>query len=623
MRRVLKGLAIALALCVIGLALVPTAVRSDWLRVLLCQWVSAEIGRELSIQGGVVLEPSWRPRIRIRELRLANPSWGQNTRLAEIEELDVRFDLGALLQGRWVLLELSLTNPVLHLERSSAGTPNWIFGKGEGGTPLHITINRLTLQNGRLTYSDPSSAVYLGALITEQPVAANWWALVLHGSGLFQGGQFELALHTVPLVELLEQNQPFGVEGWFAWGRTHSRWAGTMESLLTLQGASLEVEMSGPSPAALFPLTHIWLPDLPPYHIRGHLTQRGKDWTTQNLQASVGNSDFAGAVTLEGSGKRPRWVGHLAFNHLDLKDIGIGQAAPTGSAVQPAPIMVDADLELRGHRVVTPLVLDDVQTHLHLEDGQLRLDPMDFGLAGGRGNAIASMDTHYNPMPIALETHFQRIDWKRLLANLGIVQQNGGILSGQMQFHSDGGDSLTKLLAHAEGSALFAITHGQLDSLLLALAQLDLTKTLTSLLYLDSSVELRCAVAGVRVHGGSLTVDPLVIDTTNTKVTGGGAVDLRNETLDLTFEPHPKDLSLFSAHSPFRVTGSFQSPEVRPAAGPLSGKVAAAAALGVLVGPVGAIMPFIEPGIGEDNDCQDLVRGVDPAPQNSAKTTAQ
>ena len=631
MRIVLKSLSLIVVLFVIGLALMPATFRWNWLRTPLSHWVSAQIGRELSIRGNLVLDLSWQPRIRMGGLCLANLPGNQYPLFAEVEALDVYIDLRSLLQGRWVLPALSLTNPIVHLERASDGTPNWIFGNvgqsrgvQRGGTAVasHFTIDKMTLQNGRITFSDPNAAIEVTAHVTEQPSTEDWRTLILHGSGLVQGGQAEIELRTASLSILLGSGQSFALEGCFTLGNTHGCWAGAIASPWTLQGTELELELSGPSPAALFPITQVVFPALPPYHFAGHFSQKGSRWLIQNLQGSVGNSDFAGAVTWEGATKRPRVEGHLQSHHLDLKDLGIGQpVAPpptTGQAVrtatlaatQPAPVAIDADLDFQGDQVVMPVVIQEVQTHLHVKDGQIRLEPFDCELAGGRVAATVGMDTQHHPTPITLDAHFRALDLKHLFATLGILQQNNGSLTGQMQFHSDGGNSVEQLLAHAEGTALFAVAHGQLDSLLLALARLDLTKTLTSLLFLDNSVELRCAVAGVRAHGGVLTIAPLVIDTTSTKVTGGGTVDLRKEVLDLTFEPHPKDLSLLSAHSPLRVTGGFQSPEVRPEVGPLGGRMAAAAALGVLVGPVGAIMPFIEPGIGEDHDCQDLVRGV-------------
>ncbi|CAK0762386.1 AsmA family protein [Gammaproteobacteria bacterium] len=622
MRAVLKGLLLVLVIFLVSLALVPATFRWNWLRPPLSHWISTQLGRELTIQENIELELSWLPRIRIQGLRLANPPWSQRALLVEVEELMVQIDLSALLQGRWVLPEVALTRPVFHLERSPQGIANWTFAKKEGGSegggPSHFTIGRLLLREGRLTFIDP----ILDVDFIAHALDLDSQSLVLRGNGQIRGRHAEIKLHTDPLLALLQPERAFGIEGCFTWGNTHGRWSGTLTAPWMFQGADLEVEMAGESLAALSPIFGIPLPNLPPYHIQGHLSQQETKWVAQHLQGVVGGSDFAGNITWEGMGKRPRLTGHLISNHLALMDIGIGRSVtretpPDGAVdtVEPASaIGMDVDLEVQGRRIVTPIVLEEVKTHLRLEDGQLHMTPLNFGLAGGQVQSVVGMDTHYNPMPITLETHFQQIDLQRFLTSLGGSQQNSGVLTGRLRF-SSGGGSVGNLLATAEGSAFFVVTRGHLDSLFLALVRLDLAKTLTSLLFLDNRVELRCAVAQVLAHNGVFTIQPLVIDTTSTKVTGSGTMDLRQEQLDLTLEPHPKDLSLFSAHSPLRVTGSFQSPEVRPKAGPLGGRMAAAAALGALIGPVGAVMPFIEPGIGEDNDCQNLVHSTTTLPK--------
>ena len=77
--------------------------------------------------------------------------------------------------------------------------------------------------------------------------------------------------------------------------------------------------------------------------------------------------------------------------------------------------------------------------------------------------------------------------------------------------------------------------------------------------------------------------------------------------LDLKLLAHPKKPSL-SARAPILVTGSFARPDVKPDPGVLAARGGAAAVLGAILTPVGALIPFIELGLGKDSDCQGLVR---------------
>jgi hypothetical protein len=58
------------------------------------------------------------------------------------------------------------------------------------------------------------------------------------------------------------------------------------------------------------------------------------------------------------------------------------------------------------------------------------------------------------------------------------------------------------------------------------------------------------------------------------------------------------------------VSGTFKNPKTGPLAENVSGRVAAAAALGTLAGPL-ALIPFLDFGGGEDSDCAALLRSAD------------
>lgn len=606
-----KGFLLALAIVFFSILLIIMSFRWNWLRIPLDQLVSAQLKREITVTNLKMEFFSWKPWLRVQGLRLANSPWGRQPFLAEVEELMIQINPLALLHGQWMLPEVVLTRPALHLELSPQNVPNWVFGEQKEKTASsNLSIGRLTIRDGLLTFFAPHLNADLTAQVTEFPIPGNR-ALTLRGSGRIRDGHAELDLRGDSLAKLLVAGRPYGMDGCFTWGNTHGRWGGTLKNPFIFQGADFEFEMSGPSPAAIFPITGIKLPALPPYRVQAHVSQQENKWIAQDIQGTVGGSDFSGDIMWEEvTGKPPHLTGRLKSNQMALKDIGIGKEPPEDTSKQPEPMMMDVNLEFYSRRVFAPpLSLETLKTQLRVKEGKIHLDALSFEMTGGQVRAIVSLDTHYNPMPTSIDAHFQRLDLSQLLAPLKLSQHNRGTLSGRLHLISGGGP-VFDLLASAKGTAFFIVTRGQLDSLLLALARLDLAKTLNSLLLLDNSVELRCAVAQVDARDGILSITPLVVDTTSTKVTGGGTIDLRRKQLDITIEPQPKDLSLFSAYSPFHITGSFQSPEVRPKVGQIGGRMAAAAALAALVGPIGAVMSFIEPGIGEDNDCQDLMRSI-------------
>jgi uncharacterized protein involved in outer membrane biogenesis len=162
------------------------------------------------------------------------------------------------------------------------------------------------------------------------------------------------------------------------------------------------------------------------------------------------------------------------------------------------------------------------------------------------------------------------------------------------------------LLGSADGRVSLAIDGGTISQRVLELIGLDIAESALLLAIGDREVTLHCAVADLGVRGGVATSDVLVVDTADTLIVGAGAIDLRNERLDLTVYPRPKDVSPLALRSPLHVRGPLRDPRVTPDAASIAAKGITAALLAV-VQPLLALAPFIETGPGLDSDCAALL----------------
>jgi uncharacterized protein involved in outer membrane biogenesis len=102
------------------------------------------------------------------------------------------------------------------------------------------------------------------------------------------------------------------------------------------------------------------------------------------------------------------------------------------------------------------------------------------------------------------------------------------------------------------------------------------------------------------------------VDTDDTVIGGTGSVSLRDETLDLTLTPLPKDFSILALRGPLRVTGSFADPKIGLEKKALARKIGASVLL-ALITPLAAILPLIETGPGKNAPCADLLGVVEAA----------
>ena len=162
------------------------------------------------------------------------------------------------------------------------------------------------------------------------------------------------------------------------------------------------------------------LPNTPPYATDGHLIARlhqpgGAVFEYQKFDGKIGDSDIHGDLKYVAGKPRPTLNGAVNSRQLRLADLAplIGadsNAAKAGrgeKSRQPAdkvlPVAqfdtqswrkMDADVKFAAARIErgSDLPLSDLATHLKLNNGELRLDPLRFGMAGGSLNAVVRLD---------------------------------------------------------------------------------------------------------------------------------------------------------------------------------------------------------------------------------------
>jgi uncharacterized protein involved in outer membrane biogenesis len=108
-------------------------------------------------------------------------------------------------------------------------------------------------------------------------------------------------------------------------------------------------------------------------------------------------------------------------------------------------------------------------------------------------------------------------------------------------------------------------------------------------------------------ENGRLVPKTLVIDTDAEKILGEGSIDFAKERYDLTLNARSKHPSLLALRGPIVVDGSFSSPQIHPAVGPIAARVASSVALGAL-NPLAALLPLIDTGGSKDADCRGLMQ---------------
>ena len=195
--------------------------------------------------------------------------------------------------------------------------------------------------------------------------------------------------------------------------------------------------------------------------------------------------------------------------------------------------------------------------------------------------------------------------FERASAVIGKPNLAKGFIGGTAEFAGTG-KSLRDMLATANGNLGIGMEGGQLSQLVVELIGLDIAESLGYLIAGDKPVPIRCVIADFKVDNGVMTPRAFVVDTDDTVVTGSGAINLRDESLQLELKPAPKDFSPLALRMPLKVGGTLKNPAFNVDAAGLLARGAAAVAL-VLVFPPAALIAFIEPGLGKDSQCAALL----------------
>ncbi|MBA2491662.1 MAG: AsmA family protein [Gammaproteobacteria bacterium] len=494
-------------------------------------------------------------------------------------------------------------------------------------------IRSLIIKDTRLAYVDPGNDMDIELSMRTTETANGAEPIMINGTGRYQGEAFSLNVGAGSLLRLLEEIRPYPVEARAEVAQTIARLKGDVTRPLDMKGLDLNLSISGPNPSRLEKLAGLPLPDLPPYEIEGELFRDEGAWRLQGFEGAVGDSDLAGEIEVQTlRDPRPLIVADLVSRRLDLDDLGglIGAAPDTGKGetesgkqevesdtetrsktVLPRdPIdlsalsAIDADVTFNGERVETGLPIDDLRIEAKLDDG--RLAPLDFGVGGGRIESRLRLDGSARPVEAAMKTEISRVNLKELLRGSGFAQKSVGNIGGRANLKASG-DSIADLMATLDGQLSLIMSGGKFDSLLIELAGLDAAQAIGDLVGDVEAVPIRCAFTDLQARDGQVDFESFAIDTVDTLFSGDGDIDLDEERIKFVVAPHPKDLSLFSFRTPLHMTGRFSNLAFYGEYSEMAAQAATAVAMGLVATPFAAIIPFIDPGDGENSPCKALL----------------
>ncbi len=615
--------------------------------------LSELLGRDSAIEGNITIDANWPiTTIHTERFRIANMEGSKEPQMLSTEKMAIAIDLSSLLTGTLEFPSIEIDAPKLLLEKDAKGNANWNFLDNPAGSTVNAAapddraemplIGRLVIRDGSLTYRDAVEKIDTTLTLNTLSGKADEGELLnIKGKGTFNRQPFALDITGGSVLNLRESEDPYPLRAKVDVGKTQATVKGTVKDPFALQGLDLLLTVKGADMADLFPILGIALPNTPPYKLAGQLDhdKSAKLWRFRTFKGTVGDSDLSGDLSWDMSTERPKLTATFVSNVLDMDDlagfigatpdVGAGETASTEQKADAKqeksdPFIIpdatldiervsamDADVEFRGKKLLSDgLPMDDFLLKAELTDRVLKLVPVQFGTANGDIIATITINARAKPVKVDTDVQFRKLSMARLFADtatsLGIKNEAAGLIGGRAKLKGTG-DSMRGMLSNASGTVGIAMEGGQLSNLIVELMGLDIAESLGFLLSGDKPVPVHCIVGDFVVDKGMMNTQTLVIDTADTNIKGEGTINLETETMDIRLSPHPKDPSFFTVRSPLVITGTLKNPDIGVSTAGLLARGGAAAALAIAV-PVAGLLAFIEPGLGEDSNCAQLLR---------------
>ena len=646
-----------LALVGVAIALVVFILSFDWNRAR--PWLNARVsdatGRSFAINGDLSLKwdrspdaGGWRrwlpwPHLIARDITIANPDWASADRnTAEIRQIDFALSPLALLGKRILIPTLTFDTPFVSLQRRADGSNNWFYRHSDTPSEWKLDLRQLVLRQGTVHLKDEVRRADVRAdIVTLDAANAEGYGIAWKLGGTVNREKVSGSGKAGAVLSLQNQTTPYPIEASAHIGSTSIAVKGVLTKPTELAALDMQLTLSGVSLAQLYRVTGIVLPETPPYSTAGRLTGRlGRgvsDWTYENFSGKVGGSDLGGTLRYEARAPRPQLSGTVVSKLLQFSDLapiigadaGADRARRGAAVAQPKTRLlpveefnaakwneIDADVRFTGERIIkdAALPINKLDTHLIMKDGVLNLAPLSFGVAGGTLTSTIRLDGRERLIKAEMKVAARKLKLKQLFPTVKDMQQSLGDASADLSL-SGTGNSVASMLGGANGEVKAVVSDGTISKFLLEAVGLNVGSMVLTKIVGDRQVKINCLASDFAVTSGLMQTRSFVVDTEESLVDVTGRINLANEKLDLTIDPHTKGARLISLRAPLYVKGSFIDPDVSVNKGVLALKAGSAIALAIVAPVATALLPLANLGGSEESNCARLLAEAREKPQ--------
>ncbi|MDR3515616.1 MAG: AsmA family protein [Azospirillaceae bacterium] len=562
------------AVVVIAAIIVPRQIPVDRYKDRILAAVSSQTGYDLTISGPISVALLPAVGLEARNVRIAGSG-----DLAAAQEVDVELALLPLLSGRIEVDRVVLHGAEIALTVDAAGAANWrpaspvskaASSPGGSGAGMPLRLGVIEIDGGTLAYRNARTAFALaiddvaGTLTVAGPELPVDVAL----SGRYRDAPFTIEAHANRARALVDDDET-GVHLVLdsdLLGRV--QYDGRVRGALAGSEGTLAIELD--DVAALGTLAGIVaMPAIRTATLSGSLDLAGQRVALNPATLEVDERSATGSLALEFGGSRPRLLGALEADRMDLN--GYIPDAADAAVIDLAPLQRfdgEGTLKLAGI-VVRGVELGASTMNIGLKEGRLSIGIGETPLFDGAISGQLTTDTRAPVPTFGLTLHLDGIDVGDLAKRFAGTDRVAGLVRGDAAVHVEGRDFAT-LIASYSGDASLSVTDGVVHGLDMVAGLRTAAGTPEPVGDASQAADRQTAVTipSSRLHfdKSRVQIDPLTVTAPEFNATGQLAVTVAGSGVAGQFEvvldpaaPRPVALSL-------GVGGTLAAPTLQPVA---------------------------------------------------------
>ncbi|HVJ56180.1 MAG TPA: AsmA-like C-terminal region-containing protein [Aliidongia sp.] len=576
---------IALVVCITVLAMAAAVIIAATIELqpLVERYAARSLQRkltfgELRIRWGVPLS------VEIRDLHLANASWGSEPDMLSVAHLAAEIDPWPLLRGVLQYRKLTIEGAVLLLERDPAGQPNWHFSgssKPSSGPIAIIPANRtqfpslrdLSLTGTKFIYRLPGSRD-LRADLANMAIrsADDSSAVTMDLDGAYNDMPVRVKAEMASFSDLRDAAKPFHTVLSMTPPSGTLAFDGTMTDPLNFDGVDgqlrIETQKLGTILTALGAGTDIEVP----LRMSGTLDRSAEHWKLADAKGDLMGNAFTGelALTEAARGQPDQLAISLAFPRLDLEKLVAGAARPDVQArkseslsllLEAKPLfLIQARIDA-GALSYGAVSVKNAAARGQNGAGSISVGEISFDYGNGHATMSGEGRSVAAGSRITARMDLSEIDMSDVSR---LLDAPGGEITGKLNGRAVldmTGENLRQALAGSQGQAVLEMTKGGIDRALLEKVSTDVRALFRTN---HDAADISCLLAVAILDGGVATVSPFRMRTQDATLVAGGTVDIARQKVDLSIGTVRESTSLFALDVPMRLVGDLGSLHALP-----------------------------------------------------------